>query len=155
MKSGYWGTRKENGDIITDPVTNKTYVITDMTSDLLRILKGRVPGMNVIGFFIAGNGRSGRVDKNTLRYLLPEEGTWEIMQKIKFINKNKYLAISQLGYDEYYILPGGNALKTENETLGDELVGAGKAKLKSAFGKMSKGKLASRQLLNKFVGMVA
>ena len=78
-----------------------------------------------------------------------------ISDKIKYINKNKYLAIKQLGYDEYYILPGGNALKTENETLGDELVGAGKAKLKSAFGKMSKGKLASRQLLNKFVGMVA
>ena len=155
LKSGYWGTRKENSDIITDPVVNKTYEITSMTNDLLRILKGRVPGMNVIGFFIAGNGKSGRVDKNTLRYLLPEEDTWEIMKKIKFINKNKYLAISQMGYDEYYILPGGDSLKTENETLDDELIGAGKAKLKTAFGKMSKGKLASRQLLNKFVGMVA
>ena len=155
LKSGYWGTRKENSDIITDPVVNKTYEITSMTNDLLRILKGRVPGMNVIGFFIAGNGKSGRVDKNTLRYLLPEEDTWEIMKKIKFINKNKYLAISQLGYDEYYVLPGGNALKTENETLDDELIGAGKAKLKTAFTKMSKGKLSSRQLLNKFVGLVA
>ena len=96
LKSGYWGTRKENSDIVTDPVVNKTYEITSMTNDLLRILKGRVPGMNVIGFFIAGNGKSGRVDKNTLRYLLPEEDTLKIMQKIKFINKNKYLAISQL-----------------------------------------------------------
>jgi hypothetical protein len=77
------------------------------------------------------------------------------MEKVKFLNKNKYLALTQMGYDEYYILPGGNALKTENETLDDELIGAGKAKLKTAFGKMSKGKLASRQLLNKFVGMVA
>ena len=155
MRSGYWGSRRAGADIVTDPVTNKTYEITSMTNDLLRILKGRVPGMNVIGFFIAGNGRSGRVDKNTLRYLLPEEDTLKIMQKIKFINKNKYLAISQLGYDEYYVLPGGNALKTENETLDDDLIGAGKAKLKSAFGKMSKGKLSSRQLLNKFVGLVA
>ena len=155
LKSGYWGTRKENNDIITDPVVNKTYEITNMTNDLLRILKGRVPGMNVIGFFIAGNGRAGRVDKNTLRYLLPLDVMHEIMKKIKFINKNKYLAISQLGYDEYYVLPGGSALKTENETLDDELIGAGKAKLKSAFGKMSKGKLSSRQLLNKFVGLVA
>ena len=155
MRSGYWASRRVDADIVTDPVTNKTYEITSMTNDLLRILKGRVPGMNVIGFFIAGNGRSGRVDKNTLRYLLPEEDTLKIMQKIKFINKNKYLAISQLGYDEYYVLPGGNALKTENETLDDDLIGAGKAKLKSAFGKMSKGKLSSRQLLNKFVGLVA
>jgi hypothetical protein len=77
------------------------------------------------------------------------------MEKVKFINKNKYLAISQMGYYEYYVLPGGDALKTENETLGDELVGAGKAKLKSAFGKMSKGKLASRQLVNKSVALGA
>jgi hypothetical protein len=143
---------------ITDPVTNKTYETkTSVNTDvLLPILKNRVPGMNVVGFFIAGSGKSGRVDKNTLYYLL--DGSLsrnEIMAKVKFLNKEKYLAITQLGYDEYYVLPGGNALKTENETLDDDLVGAGKAKLKSAFGKMSKGKLASRQLLNKFVGMVA
>jgi len=142
--------------IITDPVVNKTYEVSELTNDLLRMLKNRVPGMNVVGFFIAGSGKSGRVDKNTLYYLLDcAVSRSEIMEKVKFLNKHKYLALTQMGYDEYYILPGGNALKTENETLGDELVGAGKAKLKTAFGKMSKGKLASRQLLNKFVGMVA
>ena len=150
---GRYGTSKV---IITDPVVNKTYEVTNMTNDLLRMLKNRVPGMNVVGFFIAGSGKSGRVDKNTLYYLLDGAvGRDEIMEKVKFLNKNKYLALTQMGYDEYYILPGGNALKTENETLDDELIGAGKAKLKTAFGKMSKGKLASRQLLNKFVGMVA
>ncbi len=77
------------------------------------------------------------------------------MPLVKFINKNKYLAITQLGYDEYYVLPGGNALETENEGLGDELVGASKAKLKSAFGKSMKGRISSRQLLNKFVKLVA
>ena len=142
--------------IITDPVVNKTYEVSELTNDLLRMLKGRVPGMNVVGFFIAGSGKSGRVDKNTLYYLLDcSVSRSEIMEKVKFLNKHKYLALTQMGYDEYYILPGGNALKTENETLDDELIGAGKAKLKTAFGKMSKGKLASRQLLNKFVGMVA
>jgi hypothetical protein len=142
--------------IITDPVMNKTYEVTDMTSDLLRMLKGRVPGMNVVGFFIAGSGKSGRVDKNTLSQLLDYSvSRQEIIEKIKFLNKNKYLSLTQLGYDEYYVLPGGDSLRTENETLDDELIGAGKAKLKTAFGKMSKGKLASRQLLNKFVGMVS
>ncbi len=153
--NNYWAHRNGLKIIISDPVMNKTYEVTDMTSDLLRVLKNRVPGMNVVGFFIAGTGNAGRVKKETLRYLLPGVDMSEIMQKIKFINKNKYLAISQLGYDEFYVLPGGDALKTENETLDDELIGAGKAKLKTAFGKMSKGKLASRQLLNKFVGMVA
>jgi hypothetical protein len=134
---------------------NKTYEITNMTNDLLRIFKNRVPEMNVIGFFIAGAGRSGKVKKNTLYYLLPNDSIDTIMEKIKFLNKNNYLALDQLGYDEYYILPGGNALKVENETLDDELVGASKAKLKTAFGKMSKGKISSRQLLNKFVKLVA
>jgi len=155
VKSLRQSYRHKSKTVITDPVMNKTYEITDVTNDLLRILKGRVPGMNVVGFFIAGGGRSGRVDKRTLMYLLDDYDRNSITEKIKFINKNKYLAISQLGYDEYYVLPGGNNLKTENETLDDELIGAGKAKLKSAFGKMSKGKLSSRQLLNKFVGLVA
>ena len=134
---------------------NKTYKISDVTNDLLVILKNRVREMNVVGFFIAGSGRTGRVDKRTLYWLLPEEDRGTIMEKIKFVNKNKYLALDQLGYDEYYVLPGGNALAVENEGLSDDLVGAGKAKLKSAFGKSMKGKVSSRQLLNKFVSMVA
>ena len=89
--------RNRTETIVTDPVMNKTYEITDMTNDLLRILKGRVPEMNVVGFFIAGAGRSGRVNKNTLYYLLRDSDYDDIMKKIKFLNKNKYLAISQLG----------------------------------------------------------
>ena len=143
--------------IITDPVVNKTYEIEDgnMTNDLLKMLKNRVYGMNVVGFFIAGTGRSGRVDKRTLYYLLPSDNRDKIMDMIKFVNKNKFLALKQLGYDEYYVLPGGNALAIENETLGDEFIGASKAKLKTAFGKMAKGKILSRPLLNKFVALVA
>ena len=141
--------------ILTDPVMNKTYEIENMTNDLLRILKNRVPEMNVVGFFIAGAGRTGKVNKRTLSHLLPSDDMNMIMEKIRFLNKNNYLALDQLGYDEYYVLPGGNSLKVENETLDDELIGASKAKLKSAFGKMSKGKVSSRQLLNKFVKLVA
>ena len=44
---------------------------------------------------------------------------------------------------------------TENEGLSDELIGATKAKLKSAFGKSMKNKVSSRRLLNKFVKLVA
>ena len=88
-------------------------------------------------------------------YLLDDYDVTSIMEKIKFLNKNKYLALDQLGYDEYYVLPGGASLDVENEGLSDDLVGAGKAKLKSAFGKSMKGKVSSRQLLNKFVAMVA
>ena len=153
-------TSYKANSVITDPVTNKTIEMQNsggMTNSLLQLLKNRVPGMNIVGFFIAGSGKSGRVDKRTLYYLLPvaDRETVTIMDMIKFVNKNKYLAITQLGYDEYYILPGGNNLAVENETLSDDLVGAGKGKLKTAFGKIQKGKISSRQLLNKFVKMVA
>ena len=143
--------------VITDPVMNKTIEIElkSLTSGLLQLLKNRVSGMNVVGFFIAGSGKSGRVDKRTLHYLLNDHDWDKTSKAIKFINKNKYLAITQLGYDEYYVLPGGNALAVENETLSDDLIGAGKGKLKLAFGKIAKGKISSRQLLNKFVSMVA
>ena len=148
------GSIRKNKLIISDPVMNKTYECESrkMTNDLLRILKNRVAGMNIIGFFIAGSGCKGKVSKNTLSYLLD---SYDVTNEIKFLNKNKYLAIKQLGYDEFYVLPGGADLRSENETLDDDLIGASKAKLKSAFGKMSKGKISSRQLLNKFVAMVA
>ena len=125
------------------------------TTTYLELLKARVPGMNVIGFFIAGSGKSGRVDKRSLYYLLPGDSYTETMEKVKFLNKNKYLAITSLGYDEYYVLPGGNSLEITDEGLGDELVGASKAKLKTAFGKSMKGKISSRPLLNKFIKLVA
>ena len=53
------------------------------------------------------------------------------------------------------MLPGGSNLEVENSGLDEELVGASKAKLKSAFGKSMKGRISSRQLLNKFVKLVA
>jgi len=76
---------------------------------------------------------------------------------LKMVNKEKYLAVegNVTGYDEYYLLAGGRNLEVENETLDNELVGASKAKLKSAFGKMTKGKVQSRTLLNRFVKLVA
>ena len=149
-----------NRDIfmVTDPKTNKTYEVSSrgqITNVLLQILKNRVDGMNVVGFFIAGRGRSGRVDKRTLMHLLPKDSYVEIMEKNKIINKEKYLAIPHCGYDEYYVLPANNSFESENDNLGDELIGASKAKLKSAFGKSMKSKITSRQLLNKFVKLVA
>jgi hypothetical protein len=146
--------------IITDPVTNKSVELEgrNMTTTLLKMLKARVYDMNIVGFFIAGSGKSGRVDKNTIKNVCKLDGyndTDKIMELVKKINKEKFLAVDSVGYDEYYILPGGNSLEVENDGLGDELIGASKAKLKSAFGKSMKSKIESRVLLNKFVKLVA
>jgi hypothetical protein len=145
--------------IITNPKNGKTYEMTgDNTNDLLRILKDSVDGMNLVGFFIAGSGRSGRIDKRTISYVT-DVSVWDdkMSDILKKVNKEKYLAVEGgvTGYDEYYLLAGGLNLEVENETLDNELVGASKAKLKSAFGKMTKGKVQSRTLLNRFVKLVA
>ncbi len=153
--TGFYGYgRNRAKTIVKDKISGKIVEGAD-TPQMLELLKARVPGMNVVGFFIAGSGKSGRVDKRSLYYLLPGEGTVEIMEKVKFLNKNKYLAITSLGYDEYYVLPGGNAMEIADDGLSDELIGASKAKLKTAFGKSMKGKISSRPLLNKFIKLVA
>ena len=142
--------------MISDPKTLKNYEVDafNMTDGLLDVLKKRVPDMNLIGFFIAGSGKSGRVDKRTLCYLQRELDMDAIMEQVKFINKNKFLAIESKGYDEMYVLPA-KGMEVSNDGLSDDLVGASKAKLKTAFGKSMKGKVESRQLLNKFVKLVA
>ena len=149
--------------VITDPVTNETLSSKDrygfdMTPTLLGFLKKRVPDMNVVGFFVAGSGKSGKVKPDTLRYAVDGwrydyNGSQNIQNALKELKKNNVFVAKQKGYDEYYILPG--SMKTEEYELSDELVGASKAKLKSAFGKSTAGRVSSRPLLNKFISMVA
>ena len=152
----YQGFTREN--LLIDPVTNKRYEFggygQDVTDTLLKALKGRVSGMNVVGFFLAGSGRKGAVSRNTWYYLLMG-GTITADAAMAEMRKNKVVVLESKGYDQYYILPGGAALAVENDGLDDKLVGASKGKLKTAFAKSNKGRIQSRVLLNKFVGMVA
>ena len=154
----FQGFLKEN--LLIDPVTNKRYEFggygrgQGVTDALLKALKGRVPGMNVVGFFLAGSGRKGAVSRNTWYYILRDTNvsTESAMAEMR---KDKVVVLESHGYDQYYILPGGAALAVENDGLDDKLVGASKGKLKTAFSKSNKGRIQSRVLLNKFVGMVA
>ena len=77
----------------------------------------------------------------------------EIRDALKELKKNNVFVAKSKGYDEYYILPG--SMETEEYELSDDLVGASKAKLKTAFGKSTAGRVSSRPLLNKFISMVA
>ena len=116
--------------------------------------------MNIVNFFVAGTGQSGRVCKHAVRDLVREKGEqwYEVNQKVKdtlkIINKeNVGIFSNKNGFDQVYLLPGLNNM------IGDESlnvqVGASKAQLKRAFGKMATGKLSNRPLLNNFVKMVA
>ena len=130
----------------------------DITPTLLGFLKKRVPDMNVVGFFVAGSGRRGTVKPDTLRYAVDgwnyeNRDSNKIQNALKELKKNNVFVAKSKGYDEYYILPG--SMKTEEYEMSDELVGASKAKLKTAFGKSTAGRVSSRPLLNKFISMVA
>ena len=152
----YQGFSREN--LLIDPVTNKRYEFygsrSDITDSLLKALKGRVPGMNVVGFFLAGQGRKGNVNRRTWWYIL-QGGEVTPDQAMAKMRKDKVVMIDSKGYDQYFILPGGGGLAVENDGLDDDLAGASKAKLKTAFAKSNKGRIQSRVLLNKFVALVA
>ena len=162
--NGYKYSGWKSNLIITDSVTNTSISSKDYNRDttqmLLELLKKRVPEMNIVNFFVAGTGRSGRVCKYAVRELVRDKGEqwYEVNQKVKdtlkIINKeNVGIFSNKNGFDQVYLLPGLNNM------IGDESlnvqVGASKAQLKRAFGKMATGKLSNRPLLNNFVKMVA
>jgi hypothetical protein len=151
----YQGFSRDN--LLIDPVTNKRYEFgydIEMTDILLKALKGRVQGMNVVGFFLAGQGRKGAVSRNTWFHIL-RGGNVTTERAMAMMRKDKVVMLDSKGYDQYFILPGGGGLAVENDGLADDLAGASKAKLKTAFAKSNKGRIQSRVLLNKFVALVA
>ena len=157
---------------VIDPVTNKKYSVKEkkdrysysrfgydaQTNILVEFLKARVPGMNVVNFFIAGRNRKGTVSKNDIEYIfgLSSWDEYEEVKKIqKFIRKHNYAICKTSAWDEMYVLPGGEKLDISNDDMSEVQPGAKKTELKKAFGKMSSGKRNSRPVLNKFVGMIA
>ena len=162
--------------VITDPVTNKKIKLenhrsfidysswsTRRTAVWLQFLKYRVPGMNVVGFFIAGNGKNGSIPKRTIidKFGQPDRydasirrKNAEILSKVRKELKKNYVAVCKsAGFDEYYILPG---LDIDLTNKGIQVgTGASKSALKNAFKKNATSKTLNRPLLNKFIGMVA
>ena len=159
---------------LIDPVTNKKYEMKyndkknpysyrgfgydTQTNILVEFLKSRVPGMNVVNFFIAGRNRKGTVSKNDIEYIFGLS-SWDEHEEIKkiqkFVKKHNYAVCTTSAWDEMYVLPGGEKLDISSDDMSEVQPGAKKTELKRAFGKMSSGKRNSRPVLNKFVGMIA
>jgi len=161
---GYFGTKKT---VFTDPISNtkvfykegnrRTYSWDVQTQLLLKLLKSRMPEMNIVGFFIAGEGRKGKIGQRTIqdkfgitKWNNPKE--WK--QVLETIRKDNVAVCTSQGYDEYYILPGASALEVDS-TLDEVNHHSTKAQLKRAFAKSTNAKTLSRPLLNKFIAMVA
>ncbi len=164
------GTWKEDGDTWTDGHTTITHkesgksikgkdrYSSKSTIILLELLKKIIPNMSITGFFIAGSGRAGRVNLRTieskfkLNHYNPKDKS-QIVAIQKELRTNRVAVCKTQGYDEYYILPtGGRDIESEELTIKE---GAKTSSIKSAFAKSLKAKTVNRQLLNKFIGMVA
>ena len=158
--------------IVTDPVTKKKYIeekdenqyyrrfsYSKQTEILLSFLKERLPEMSITNFFIASRNRKGTLSKNDIARIF-ELSSWEDEDKIKSIQKeilkNNVAVCKTGGWDEMYVLPGGNKLDISDDSMSEITPGtAKKGELKKAFSKMSSGRKNSRPLLNKFIGMIA
>ena len=150
---------------ITDKVTNTTVIVgksnryagESQTTTLLKLLKKRVPDMNVIGFFVAGSGRRGIVRREIIQEKMGLSWSDDVTLKKyqKELRTNKVLVCKTAGYDEYYILPSVPR-DDENDEEGIQVKDNAKTgDLKRAFTKFAKSKTLNRQLLNKFIGQVA
>jgi hypothetical protein len=139
---------------IEDSETRKRYRIENsgVTPTLLKILKDKTD-CNLIGFYIIPRGR--RNFDNVLHRLSVFS---EIDNFTKFKNE-KFFAIDNYGYDQYFLIPGGAALSTEDEDLNDLLGNDNKEvstrKLKGAFLKMNQNRLTNRVLLSKVIEEMA
>lgn len=122
----------------------------EMTVALLELLRANT-GVNVIGFFIS----AGHHKRNILARL---SKTGKVIsnldESLKLFRKEKFFMINGVGYDDFYIIPGGEELSIEDEEMKVES-GASTANLKKAFMNMQKGKSVNRVLLNRFIGKIA
>ena len=114
--------------------------------------------MNIVNFFIAGRNRKGTLAKQQIESIFGLS-SWEDADEIKRLQKEmkkkNVLVCTTQGWDELYILPGGEKLDTENTNLEEILPGATKGQLKKVFGQMTSGRKNNRPVLNKFIGMIA
>jgi hypothetical protein len=126
-------------------------------------------GSKVFGFFLVP-GSGGYIKNAIYNNFTFEDGktftdirnesrgdySWHEKQKnlIKTFRSEKFLVSSRKGFNSFYLVVGGDDLKTENEEI--EIEGKFTAnKLKNAFIKMNKKKQVNRILVSKFIQGIA
>jgi hypothetical protein len=138
---------------IEDKDSAKTYRVSDkgVTPTLLQILKDRT-GCNLIGFYILP--KSKRYFQNAMtrfNMIMTDDG-------YKQFRNEKFFSVNGYGYSEYFLIPGGEDLSTEDDSLSDilgEVKDVSSRKLKGAFLKMNQNRLTNRVLLSKVIKEIA
>lgn len=128
-----------------------------MTKGLYQLFK-KITGTNLVGFFIASRRDIKYVYANYFRENKQIVEYYEYAEKVneikKTLNRDKSLVVTTSGMDELYIIKGGADLQLNDEGLQVDS-NASKAKLTTAFKKMTKGKLQNRVVLGKFIEKIA
>jgi hypothetical protein len=155
------GKRIKNKFIMQDKETGKDYYFTteeynnflngrEVTINLLKRLKDRT-GCNLIGFYLYGSNGF-RTLRNEFYGYGSLDMKFEEAQK-KSWSENKFISVSNHGYDEYYVLNTNAMRDTENKlTVNSEMT---KAKIAKEFMKFSEKKSINRVLLKRFIDKVA
>jgi hypothetical protein len=76
----------------------------------------------------------------------------------KQFRNEKFFSVNGYGYSEYFLIPGGNDLSTDDDSLSDILgdtKDVSSRKLKGAFLKMNQNRLTNRVLLSKVIKEIA
>lgn len=138
--------------ILRDPVTKMEYKggYKDFTKNLLLALKDRMKVKN-IGFFVTNNSKA------SIAAYYPKEDDAKRTNLLGVMERDKCLICVTAGYDEYYLVPGGESLKVtnkENKRLTFRDARDTKA-MAADFSMFNKKQTVNRVLLMNFIKQVA
>jgi len=148
--------------LLTDRLTKKSLKVKDsrrgLTDGLLKILKMRT-GCKVLGFYVDSKKT---LSNGTLNRYFPESNYYNEDVKLydrkkvkQEFRKNKCLVVSNnTGYDELYLIAGGDMEVTDTE-MATPSENAKKGEIKILFNSTLKSNKSSRVVLNKFITQVA
>lgn len=116
--------------------------------DILR----ETTGSKLIGFYLMDRPSSDLRKFSSNKEWSFDNGVYEGLRAQ--LKSEKFAVVNQHGFDEYYLLRGGNSLEVSEEELQvDE--GSSKSKILAAFRKNQSKKAYNRILLNRFINLIA
>ena len=128
--------------------------MSDTTARLLENISKRYD-TNTIGFFMADENRDWNQKIGSISYKTNQ--SWDELKRTtrKEYNKNKCVIMKNtLGYNSFYLIKGGNALKTEDDEF-NVTSDQTKNQMATAFKKFSKSKKQNKVLMTSFGREVA
>jgi hypothetical protein len=158
------GKAKKISYVLQDKVTKKDYYFTkrygyndnrldgdEVTNNLLRILKDRT-GCNLIGFYLYEYSSFKNVLSAFYGYGSIDETFRNKLQKSW--TENKFVPVSNYGYDDYYVL-NAKEMRGANKNVLSVDSSMSKAKIAKSFMTFSEKKSLNRVLLQRFISKIA